>query len=375
MNRVDQFGALFERWQTLGLSRRQFLRLVAVGTSAATLSAIMEACGGSSKSTSTSVAGAPTMTSAPSTSTMVPTTVATTAAGSPAASGHVGAVAMSTAAPFVDKNFVVALNAEPPNLDVHNTGSNAALGVFKCIYEGLVGQDGQMQPTNLLAESWEPSADAKEFTFHLRTGVTFHDGTPFNATAVKDAFARVLAPDSTLLRHSFFGDVIDHFDVIDDSTITLVAKEPFGAMIATLAHPSGGIPSPTAVAKYGQDFGTHPTGTGPYKFTEWLRGDHITLEAYQDYWSKPIGASVSKLTIKAITEPSALGISVQTGDAQFAGPLAAQQALQLKSASGVTVAETSSILGSTLRSTTPRNRSMTNGSAKRSTTVSTNKRC
>jgi glutathione transport system substrate-binding protein len=114
-------------------------------------------------------------------------------------------------------------------------------------------------------------------------------------------------------------------------------------MVATIAHPAGGIPSPAAVQKYGADFGTHPVGTGPYKFVEWVRGDHIGLEAFQGYWSKEIGPAVSKLTIKGIPEPSSLAIAAQSGDAQFAGPLNPPQAQQLKSAQGVVVQENDSI--------------------------------
>lgn len=341
MNRVEQFGALFEEWQRRGLDRRQFLRLVGVGTSAAAFSAFLAACGGTT----------PTATSAPAAPTRAASGGATAGpAGSPTAIVQIiGSPAaaksnpLPTAAAFVDKPFLLAVNVEPDTLDVHDSTSNASLGTMKCLYEGLVSLDEKMQLVNLLAESWEPSADAKEFTFKLKRGVKFHDDTPFNAAAVKASFDRVLASDSKLKRHGYFGAVIDHVEVIDDSTVKLVAKQPFAAMVATIAHPSGGIPSPTAVQKYGADFGTHPVGTGPYKFVEWVRGDHIGLEAYQGYWSKEIGPAVPKLTIKGISEPSSLAIAVQSGEAQFAGPLNAPQAEQLKKAQGVVVQENDSI--------------------------------
>src|SRR5438067_2128630 len=286
MNRVDQFGALYEEWQRRGLDRRQFLRLVAVGTGAATLSAILAACGGAA-APSTSAPGQPTRaagggaTAGPAGS---PTPIVQFI-GSPAAARS---NPVPTAAPFVDKAFLIALNVEPDTLDVQDSTSNASLGVDKCLYEGLVGLDGKMRLVGGLAESWEPSADAKEFTFKLKQGVKFHDDTPFNAAAVKAAFDRVLANDSKLKRHGYFGAVIDHVEVVDDGTAKLVAKQPFAAMVATIAHPAGGIPSPAAVQKFGADFGTHPVGTGPYKFVEWVRGDHIGLEAFQGYWSKEI---------------------------------------------------------------------------------------
>jgi glutathione transport system substrate-binding protein len=338
MNRVDQFGALFEQWQSRGLNRRLFLRLVALGTSAATLSTIMTACSGSSTSA----------TSAPGTPTKIAGTAATQASPTPLAQ-TVGSAAANpnpvpTAAAFTDKPFLVALNGEPDTLDIHDSTANTSLGVYKAIYEGLVSLDEKMRVVNLLAESWQPSADAKEFTFKLKKGVKFHDGTPFNADAVKQTFDRVLANDAKLKRHGYFGAVIDHAEVVDDGTVKLVTKQPFAALVATIAHPAGGIPSPAAFNKYGQDFGIHPVGTGPFKFTDWARGDRITLDANPDYWSKEIGPAVSKLIIKGIAEPSALGIAVQSGDAQYAGPLNPPQALQLKNNKDVTVSETDSIL-------------------------------
>lgn len=334
MNRVDQYGALFEEWQRQGLSRRRFLRLVGLGASASSLALILAACGGSS-SPSTSVPGQPT-TSGGAAATGSPTPITMTV-GTPKAG------AVPTSAPFVDKSFLIALNVEPDTLDVHDSTSNASLGTMKLIYEGLVALDDKMRVINLLADSWEPSADAKEFTFKLKSGIKFHDGEPFNAQAVRDSFERVLASDAQLKRHGYFSAVIDHLEVVDDATVKLVAKQPFAAMVATIAHPAGGIASPAALKKYGEDFGTHPVGTGPYKFAEWVRGDHIALQANTDYWSKGIGPSVSKITIKGIDEPSALGIAVQSGDAQFAGPLNAPQAVELKKANGVTVQENPSI--------------------------------
>lgn len=339
MNRVDQYGALFEQWQGKGLDRRLFLRLVAMGTSAATLSAVMTACGGSSASTATS---------APASATKIGGTAATQSSPTPLAQTVGSAVAnpnpVPTSAAFVDKTFLVALNAEPDNLDVHDSTQNTALGVYKAIYEGLVSLDEKMRIVNLLAESWQPSADAKEFTFKLKKGVKFHDGEPFNANAVKETFDRVLANDAKLKRHGYFGAVIDHVEAVDDGTVKIVTKQPFAALVATIAHPAGGIPSPAAFKKYGQDFGIHPVGTGPFRFVEWARGDRITLEANRDYWSKEIGPSVSKLIVKGISEPSSLGIAVQTGDAQFAGPINPPQALPLKTNKDVTVSSTDSIL-------------------------------
>ena len=153
MNRIDQFGELLEDWQRHGLDRRQFIRLVAVGTSAATLSMIIAACGGNSSTTSTSAPNSPTKSAGSGAS-------ATQSGGSPTPIAQtIGTPAlhpstMATSAPFVDKSFLIALNVEPDSLDVHDTFSNASLGTIKCIYEGLVGLDEKMRVVNQLATSW-----------------------------------------------------------------------------------------------------------------------------------------------------------------------------------------------------------------------------
>jgi len=331
MDRVSEYGRLDEEWQRRGLDRRKFLRLVAMGASVPTLSAMIAACRQGAPASPPAAAGA---TQAPAAA--APTFVAKTV-GTP-----VVAVA-PTSAPRVDRSFLVALNVEPDSLDVQDTFFNASLGVDKCLYEGLVGLDQSMQIVNQLADSWEPSADAKIFTFKLKQGIKFHDGTPFNGQAVQAAFERVLAPDAQLKRHGYFSAAIDHVEAVDDATVRLVTRQPFAALVATIAHPAGGIPSPTAFKQYGQDFGTHPVGTGPFKFAEWVRGDHITLDAFSDYWDKARGASVAHMSIKGISDPSSLAIAIQSGGAQFAGPLNAAQAQQLQSAVGVKVVESDSI--------------------------------
>lgn len=302
MDRTRLFQTVLRDWEAAGLSRRTFLRYVAMGTSAVALNGMLA--------------------SHISAQTPVPEPELAT---------------FPTSAPFVDRVFPISLQTEPDNLDVQDTTSNASASVDKCIYEGLVTLNAEMKITNLLAKNWEVSDDATEFTFFLQEGVTFHDGEPFNAAAVVGAYDRVLDPESTLRRAGYFNAVLDHVEEVDEYTVKFVAKFPFAAMVATLAHPAGGIPSPKAAEAAGEDFGIQPVGTGPFKFVSWVRGDVITLEKYEDYWNPDLAASVPGMTIRGVSEPSALGIAVQSEDAAFAGPLEAAQAQQLRQVDGVEV--------------------------------------
>lgn len=302
MDRTQHYRTVLRDWEAAGLSRRTFLRYVAMGTGAVALNGMLASF---------------------------------VSAQTPVAEPEMAEFPVS--APFVDREFKISLQTEPDNLDVHDTTSNASASVDKCIYEGLVTLNQEMRITNLLAKTWEVSDDAQEFTFFLQEGVTFHDGEAFNAAAVVAAYDRVLSPDSTLRRAGYFNAVLDHVEEVDEYTVKFVAKFPFAAMVATLAHPAGGIPSPKAAEAAGADFGIQPVGTGPFKFVSWVRGDTITLEKYEDYWNADLAAAVPKLTIRGVSEPSALGIAVQSGDAAFAGPLEAAQAQQLRQVDGVEV--------------------------------------
>jgi len=205
-------------------------------------------------------------------------------------------------------------------LDPQHTMDNASYSIQKPMLEGLIGFNDKMEQIPQLAERWDASPDARVYTFYLRKGVRFHDGTPFNAAAVKANFDRVRNPDNKLLRYTLY-KIISQIDVLDESTVRFTLSEPFGAMIATFAHPAGAISSPTAVQKYGKDYGTNPVGTGPYKFAEWVPNDHITLVKNPDYWDKANDAKVDKLIIKSVPEDGTRLAMLQKGEAQFINPV------------------------------------------------------
>ncbi|MGC8786085.1 MAG: ABC transporter substrate-binding protein [Anaerolineae bacterium] len=144
--------------------------------------------------------------------------------------------------------------------------------------------DGSINPC--LATSWEISPDGRVYTFKLRQDVKFHDGTPFNAEAVKFNFDYTARPD---VRHGFAwsaigGENYEKCEVVDEYTVKIYFKEPNSAFLLSLSDGGLGIDSPTAMQQAGEDYGVKVlVGTGPFKFKEWVKDDHTTLVRNDEY--------------------------------------------------------------------------------------------
>ncbi|MEZ5771416.1 MAG: ABC transporter substrate-binding protein, partial [Defluviimonas denitrificans] len=167
------------------------------------------------------------------------------------------------------------------------------------------GPDGAVLPA--LAQSWDVSEDGKTYTFHLHTGVTFHDGTAFDAEDVKFSLDRARAEDSANAQKALFAG-IDTVEVIDPATVTVTLKDADGSFPFNMAWGDAVIVAPESVA----DEATHPVGTGPFKFDEWAQGDHITISRYDGYWGTP--AQLSKATFRIISDPTAAFAAMMAGD-------------------------------------------------------------
>jgi glutathione transport system substrate-binding protein len=255
--------------------------------------------------------------------------------------------AQPAAAPAVvskPKQIVVAQYADVISLDPQDTNDNASYGPEKLMFEGLVGFNEKMEMVPQLAERWEASPDATTFTFYLRKGVKFHDGTPFNAEAVKYNFDRVTNPDNKLKRYGLYR-IIAKTEVVDEYTVKFTMSEPFGAMLATFAHPAGGIVSPAA-AKQGEqakEFGKKPVGTGPYRFVEWIPGDHLLVEKFDGYWNPEAGAKVDQILIKPVPEAGTRINMLQAGDAHFINTLPYAQVKLVKGSPDISITENEAI--------------------------------
>lgn len=255
------------------------------------------------------------------------------------------ALALSTAltAPAQAANLTIAMGATLETLDPHNSTDNSVASIADGIYERLISFDRDMKLVPELAESWEASDDATIFTFKLRHGVTFHDGTPFNAEAVKANIDRLADQSLNLKRNSMFR-IVKSTEAVDEYTFRLTLNEPFGAMLATIAHPSIVMESPKALAEMGMGIGKHPVGTGPFKFKEFVPGDRLVLERNEHYWRAdyPKVDGVTFLTVKeAATQVAMLKADevqyVYTLPAELYEEINSDKAFQVIEVPGITV--------------------------------------
>ena len=212
-----------------------------------------------------------------------------------------------------DKMFnVVMLNAFS-GLDPLRTNDSASTNVTAQIYETLykVADDGSFVP--VLAESLpEYSEDGMSATVKLREGVKFHDGTPFNAEAVKYTFDLIKDPEFGSARASIAGS-IESMDILDEYTIKFNLKYEDGVLTAKLAHTNSSIVSPTA--QKNQDLMVDPVGTGPYKFVSSISGSNVVLTRNDEYWGeKP---QIKDVTFTIISEESTALARMETGEADF----------------------------------------------------------
>jgi peptide/nickel transport system substrate-binding protein len=181
-------------------------------------------------------------------------------------------------------NLRIGLAEDPDNLDPTTAGSYVGRIVLAAMCDKLFDIDAQLNIVPQLALSHETSADGKTVTLKLRGGVKFQDGEPFNAEAVKFTLDRGLNKDDSKRKAEL--SQIDKIEVVDPLTVRMLLKAPFSPLIAQLTDRAGMMVSPKAVKEAGDKFVNKPVCAGPYKFTERVVQDHITLDRFADYWDK-----------------------------------------------------------------------------------------
>jgi len=181
------------------------------------------------------------------------------------------------------KDLVVGTGTDASTLDPHLCTDSATEVINKNIYNNLVRFDTNMKLVPDLATEWKLAKDGLTWSFKLRPGVTFQDGTPFNAAAVKFNIERVLDPRTASARRSVLA-MVKSVEVVDDTDVKIVTSYPCGSFLFQMAHPVAAMVSPAAVAKWGnQKFGLNPCGTGPFKLVRWDSGEKLEFAPFEHY--------------------------------------------------------------------------------------------
>jgi peptide/nickel transport system substrate-binding protein len=186
-------------------------------------------------------------------------------------------------------SIIVGTELDIPGFDPVKVGvfDTAAQMAAALIFDTLTGRDSEGDVIPKLAVSWTHSDDYKTWTFKLRSGVHFHDGTPFNAEAVAWKYARHKDPKNHC-NCAFFIQFIDKVEAIDDLTVVFSLRDPSVELPALLSFPGVNniVYSPAAIQKLGDDYNRHPVGTGPFILKSWTAGDRMVVERNPNYWSK-----------------------------------------------------------------------------------------
>src|SRR6267142_2575371 len=202
------------------------------------------------------------------------------------------AVPRPTVAAKAGGRLVFAARQDIDTLDPHITNRAATRKILIQFMDTLVvidPKDGSVKPG--LAEKWEVSPDGKAYTFHLRRNVKFHDGTPFDAAAMKFTFDRIQTPlGAPGVARAFLGPY-DGADIVDAYTVRVRLKQPYAPFLRMVGLSPLAPLSPTAVRKMGEDFSRKPVGTGPFMVKEWVPKSHVTLVRNPDYAWPPATAA------------------------------------------------------------------------------------
>jgi peptide/nickel transport system substrate-binding protein len=217
----------------------------------------------------------------------------------------------TTLAQSAPVTVTVATSAEPVLLDPHRATERFTSIFLTNIFDSLLSRGTDLAISPNLATSWV-QVQPDVWQFELREGVTFHNGEPFNAAAVKFTIDRFIDPEFNSPQATHVRTVTGA-EVIDEYTVNIHTNGPDALLLARMSELFGVILPPQYIAEVGDDgFAAHPIGTGPWKFVEWAKNERIVLEAFDDYWQgRP---EVDRLVLRPIPEAASRIASLIAGE-------------------------------------------------------------
>lgn len=219
-----------------------------------------------------------------------------------------GAQAPAATGAQAKNTLTLGMVLEPPHLDPTAGAASAIREItYANLFEGLVRIDasGRVQPA--LAESWSVTPDGLTYTFKLRTGVIFHDGSPFDCSNVAFSFGRATAPDSVNAQKALFEPIVET-DCPDPATAVVTLKRPTADFLFGMGWGDAVMLSPASA----DDNRTSPIGTGPFRLHRWVKGDRVELVRFPGYWGP--APKLAAVTFRFISDASAAAAAVMAGD-------------------------------------------------------------
>jgi peptide/nickel transport system substrate-binding protein len=243
------------------------------------------------------------------------------------------------------KTLVIGIAADPTGLDPEAVENNTSGFIMATIYDSLVRyKPGTVEVEPGLAETWDITPDGLRYTFHLRPGVSFHDGTKLDAHSFIQGIARQLDKSSPISIYNtgpvegyeeFTYGAVTGFKAVGDMSVQFDLKEPSAAFLNSLAMVWNGVVSPAAAAKFGKDYRNNPVGTGPFVFKEYRPRDQLVLEANPSYWrGKP---KVDRIVFKIMPDPQAALLAMRRGEVHILADVGAATIPALKNEANVTL--------------------------------------
>lgn len=243
--------------------------------------------------------------------------VETTTADAAAVEASKEAKVEASTAKSPDNDIVIALQADATHLDPHKSSNGISNQITNEMYECLLSFDENTNVVPMLAKEWSVSEDGKAYTFILNEGITFHDGEPFNAEAVKAVYERGLADDSLTLKRT----IATWEDVTVDSEyqVTIHLTEPNNTFINKITQFRMVSPKAMAMENASDYLAKNSAGTGPFKLVDRVDGGYTKMVPYENYWRE--GSTVDSLTFQVVPEDASRIAMLQTGEADIITPV------------------------------------------------------